>query len=114
LTTSDHQAHSIRVSSPLFIKAVIAIWIWNGKRPLVSKTTITLDKNKGGLNIPTVEDICLASRAKMVYKIMHAKHSNWKCIGKHYLTIIDKMHGQPYFACSSSCLVGLNLYVIII
>ena len=42
---------------------------------------------------------------------MHAKHSNWTCIGKHYLTIIDNMYDQHYFACSSSCLVGLNLYV---
>jgi len=25
------------------------------------KCRITLDKNKGGLNIPTVDDICLAS-----------------------------------------------------
>ena len=41
---------------------------------------------------------------------MHAKHSNWTCIGKHYLTIIDNMYDQHYFACSSSSLVGLNLH----
>ena len=73
------------------ITSILNDFLWNGKLPLVSKTTITLDKNKGGLNISTVEYIYLASRVKMVYKIMHAKHSNWKCIGKHYLTILDKM-----------------------
>ena len=61
-------------------------YLWNGERPHVSKTTITLDNHNGGLNIPTVEDICLASRVKLVYKIMFAKRSNWNCLGKHYLT----------------------------
>ena len=69
------------------LTSIVNDFLWNGKRPLVSKTTITPDKNKGGLNIPTVEGICLASRVKMVYKIMHAKRSNWNCIGKHYLTL---------------------------
>jgi exonuclease III len=84
------------------IENIINNFIWNNKRALISRKTLTREKALGGFNLYTIKDLKLALNVKMIYKVIHSNYYEWNAIGKHHLKKIDKIYKQSYFLCQCS------------
>lgn len=57
----------------------ISRFVWNGKRPRVRYRTLQLDKDKGGLSLPCIEDYFIAAQIRpLVYWCNPDYEARWK------------------------------------
>ena len=91
------------------IESLLWYFLWDGKQPLVSRNTMYLDKDEGGVNMPNLRNILISKRVKLIYKILNADSENWNLIGKHWLRKFDHQYNDEFFLCKCSNLKGLDI-----
>jgi len=67
--------------------------VWDNKQPLVSKPTIQLERNYGGLSVPNINILKTCVHVKVLYNVMNSNDEIWNAIGKAYLKSLDRMFG---------------------
>ena len=69
----------------------------DNKQPLVSKPTIQLERNYGGLSVPNIDILKTCVHVKVLYNVMNSNDQIWKAIGKAYrkspgkIRVMDKI-----------------------
>jgi hypothetical protein len=87
---------------------LIRDFLW-GKIWRVSKNTMSLHKEHGGIEIPNLESLIKAKKIMWILKIHHSKLEKWNCLGKTFLQCLDKDFNTEHFLLQCSSLKGLNL-----
>ena len=81
---------SLIIPEKFFQEIATLLWSfsWTSKQPLVSRNTMYLDKETGGVNMPNLRNILLSKQIKIVYNILESNYAHWNMIGKKLATEI--------------------------
>ena len=79
------------------IDTLLWSFLWDGKQPLVSKNTMYLDKELGGVNMPNIGNILMSEQIKSVYKILMLNNAHSNMIGKDWLKKFDNEYNDNFF-----------------
>ena len=90
------------------LQTIMTNFLWNDKKPLVSKKTICQSSRAGGLDMIDINSVIQCMQVKTIYKILNSKLDHWNAIGKSYLKIADSVFNQQYFVCYCSSVDGLK------
>ena len=91
------------------IDTLLWSFLWNSKQPLVSRNTMYLDKEMGGVNMPNLRNILLSKQIKIVYNILESNYAHWNMIGKNWLQKFDEQYNDRFFLCKCSNIKGLDI-----
>ena len=90
-------------------KELICDFLWKGKVWHISKRTMSLRKQHGGIELPDIENIMKSKALQWIIKVNFSETKNWNVIGKEYLEKLDTAFNQPFFLLNCSNLKGTNL-----
>ena len=76
---------------------------------MVSRNTMYLDKEMGGVNMPSLRNIQLSKQIKIVYNILESNYAHWNMVGKNWLQKFDEQYNDRFFLCKCSNIKGLNI-----
>ena len=60
------------------IESLLWSFLWNSKQPVVSRNTMHLSKEFGGVNMPNLRNILMSKQIKVIYNILESKYAHWK------------------------------------
>ena len=91
------------------IESLLWSFLWNNKQPLVSRNTMYLSKELGGVNMPNLRNILISKQIKAVYNILKSSDATWNMIGKNWLQKFDVQYNDTFFLCKVSNIRGLDI-----
>ena len=91
------------------IDALLWSFLWTSKQPLVSRNTMYLDEEMGGVNMPNERNILLSKQIKSVYNILESNYAHCNMIGKNWLQKFDEQYNDRFFLCKCSNIKGLDI-----
>ena len=98
LLTSTLWYHTTNISLPVWaindIKTQIYNFLWNNKRPLLTRDLLSLPLSEGGLNIPRIATKIQALRINTVRRLLDAEQAHWKYFTSHFLHLSNMDTGK--------------------
>ena len=91
------------------IESLLWSFLWNSKQPVVSRNTMHLSKEFGGVNMPNLRNILMSKQIKVIYNILESKYAHWNMIGKNWLRKFDIQYNDSFFLCKASNIKGLDI-----
>ena len=90
------------------IESLFWSFLWNSKQALVSRNTMCLNKELGGVNMPNLRNILISKQIKVIYNIIESTKAHWNMIGKNWLRKFDLEYNDSFFLCKVSNIKGLD------
>ena len=86
------------------IKKISRNFLWSGKKSKVSKDTLSLPKDEGGLNFPDIGSIFNSLKARWVVRLLDPSNHEWKSLAAWAIGNInaDYGHGLSCLYCPGS------------
>ena len=94
-----------------FVKEIESLFwsfLWNSKQALVSRNTMYLNKELGGVNVPNLRNILISKQINFIHNIIESKKAHWNMIGKNWLRKFDLEYNDSFFLCKVSNIKGLD------
>ena len=98
LLTSTLWYHATNISLPDWaiteIETQLYNFLWNHKRPLLTRDVLALPLTEGGLNIPRIATKIQALRINTLRRLLNPEQAHWKYFTSHFLRLSDMATGK--------------------